>query len=144
MTSSVYARFETCMQVRPDDIDMFNHVHSSRYMDYILAARYEQMARCYKMSWEDFIKLGFGWFLVSTQMNFKRPLVLGESFIVRTWVDSFRRDGVKIGFEIDKKENGKRSCDGWAEYSLISIATGRATPIPEEIKARDALVGDAE
>jgi acyl-CoA thioesterase FadM len=136
MEASVYARFETEMQVRPDDIDMFNHVHSSRYMDYVLAARYEQMARCYKMSWEDFIKLGLGWFLVSTQMNFKRPLGIGEHFVVRTWVAEFRKDGVKIGFEIDKKDSGKRSCDGWADYTLIKLSTSRATAIPEDIKAR--------
>ena len=32
-------KFETEMQVRPDDIDMFQHVHSSKYLDYVLAAR---------------------------------------------------------------------------------------------------------
>ena len=137
--SSVFAKFETVLQVRPDDIDMFNHVHSSRYMDYVLAGRYEQMARCYGMPWEQFIQLGFGWFLASTQMNFKRPLGLGDTFIVRTWVEAFRRDGVRIGFEIDRKETGKRSCDGWAEYTLIQLSTGRATAIPDEIKARYSI-----
>jgi acyl-CoA thioester hydrolase/thioesterase-3 len=133
---TLFARFETVMQVRPDDIDMFNHVHSSRYMDYVLAGRYEQMARCYRMSWEEFIRLGLGWYLVATQMNFKRPLGLGDWFIVRTWVESFRHNGVRIGFELDRKDNAKRSCDGWADYTLVNLATGRATPIPEEIKAR--------
>jgi len=48
-------RFETELTVRPDDIDMNQHVHSSRYQDYVLAARYDQMARCYKMPMEEFI-----------------------------------------------------------------------------------------
>jgi acyl-CoA thioester hydrolase/thioesterase-3 len=139
MSTSLHARFETRMQVRPDDIDMFNHVHSSRYMDYVLAARYEQMARCYKMSWEEFIKLGYGWFLVSTQMNYKRPLALGEHFIVRTWVEGFRRDGVRIHFEIERAESGKRSFDGWADYTLVSLATQRATPIPQDILERYSI-----
>ncbi|MFN5663556.1 MAG: acyl-CoA thioesterase, partial [Bacteroidota bacterium] len=39
--------YETELQVRPDDIDMFQHVHSTRYLDYVLAARYDQMERCY-------------------------------------------------------------------------------------------------
>ena len=42
----IYSRFETELQVRPDDIDMNQHVHNSRYFDYVLAARYDQMARC--------------------------------------------------------------------------------------------------
>ncbi|WP_442890146.1 acyl-CoA thioesterase [Congregicoccus parvus] len=134
--TSVYAKFETELQVRPDDIDMFNHVHSSRYMDYVLAARYEQMARCYGMPWEEFIRMGMGWYLVSTQMNFKRPLGLGERFVVRTWVEAFRRDGVKVGFEIERKQSGKRCCDGWADYTLIDLASGRAKTIPDEVRAR--------
>ena len=39
-------KFETELQVRPDDIDVNQHVHGSRYFDYVLAARYDQMARC--------------------------------------------------------------------------------------------------
>ena len=39
----VRSKFESEMQVRPDDIDMYQHVHSSRYMDYVLAARFDQM-----------------------------------------------------------------------------------------------------
>ena len=31
-------KFETELQVRPDDIDMNQHVHASRYHDYVLAA----------------------------------------------------------------------------------------------------------
>lgn len=138
--SSLFARFESEMQVRPDDIDMFNHVHSSRYMDYVLAGRYDQMRRCYGMAWEDFIERGLGWYLVATEMNFKRPLGLGDMFVVRTWVHSFRRDGIKIGFEIDRRQTGKRSCDGWADYTLVDLATGRAREIPEEVRQRYSIV----
>src|SRR5688572_5943127 len=59
----VFSRFETEMEVRPDDIDMFQHVHASRYQDYVLAARFEQMKRCYKMSMEEFLARGLGWFV---------------------------------------------------------------------------------
>jgi acyl-CoA thioester hydrolase/thioesterase-3 len=143
MSSTLFAKFETAMQVRPDDIDMFNHVHSSRYMDYVLAARYEQMARCYQMSWEDFIARGLGWFLVATHLHFKRPLALGDRFVVRTWVDSFRKDGVRIQFEIDRQDNGKRCHDGWADYTLVTLATGRATAIPDDIRERYSIAAPA-
>jgi hypothetical protein len=55
------AKFQTELQVRPDDIDMNQHVHSSRYFDYVLAARYDQMSRCYGMGMDEFLKLDFGW-----------------------------------------------------------------------------------
>jgi acyl-CoA thioester hydrolase/thioesterase-3 len=135
---NIHSKFETQMQVRPDDIDLFQHVHSSRYMDYVLAARYEQMARCYGMSWEEFIKRGLGWYLTATTMNFLRPLGLGDRFIVRTWIEEFLADdaGVRVGFEIEKEETGKRCFNGHAEYRLINLTVNRAVRIPEDIKAK--------
>ena len=89
-------KFETVLQVRPDDIDMNQHVHSSRYQDYVLAARYDQMARCYKMSMEEFFKAGLGWFVKAAHLEYKRPLGLGDFFIVRTWVEELFKDGVLV------------------------------------------------
>jgi len=125
-----YTRFESLMSVRPDDIDMNQHVHSSRYQDYVLAARYDQMGRCYGMSMEEFVRLGFGWFVSTSHMDYKRPLRLGDAFRVRTWVESFRRDGVRIGFEILREPGGKVSCMGWCDYTLVALSSGRSAEVP--------------
>src|SRR6186713_2189937 len=105
-------RFETELIVRPDDIDMNQHVHGSRYFDYVLAARYDQMARCYKMSMEEFIKAGLGWFIRAAHLKYRRPLGIGDTFIVRTWVDDIQKNTVRVQFEILKKVTGKICCDG--------------------------------
>ena len=122
--------FETVLQVRPDDIDMHQHVHNSRYLDYVLAARVDQMERCYGVSMEEFMALGLGWFVNTAHIEYKRPLRMGDRFRVRTWVDAFRRDGVRIGFEILREPNGKLASHGWCDYTLVSLSTGRAAEIP--------------
>ena len=132
-------RFESDLQVRPDDIDMNNHVHASRYFDYVLAARYDQMARCYKMSMEEFIQHGFGWFVRTSHIEYKRPLLLGEWFTVRTWVDDIARHTVRVQFEIIKKATKKLSADGYCTYTMVNLATGRAEPIPEWITQKYAV-----
>jgi len=129
-------RFETELQVRPDDIDMNQHVHASRYHDYVLAARYDQMARCYKLSMEEFIQAGFGWFVKTAHLDYKRALALGDSFVVRTWVDDIARAQVKVCFEIERNATGKLCCDGWFEYTMINLKTGRAETIPDWIIAK--------
>jgi len=135
----IYAKFETELQVRPDDIDMYQHVHSSRYMDYVLAARFDQMERCYKMSMGEFQKLGYGWFMAGTQMNFKRPLGLGDRFVVRTWIEKFTLIGLRVRFEIDKVGEAKRCADGWFDYVMISLETARAVRIPAEIRTKYSI-----
>src|SRR5947207_13724615 len=97
-----HTRFETELQVRPDDLDMFRHVHSSRYQDYVLAARFDQMERCYGLSMQEFLKLGFGWVVKTAHFEYKRPLELGARFLVRTWVESISGSDVEVRFEITK------------------------------------------
>jgi YbgC/YbaW family acyl-CoA thioester hydrolase len=127
------SKFETELQVRPDDIDMNQHVHGSRYFDYLLAARYEQMARCYGMAMEEFTRLGYAWFTRTAHFEYKRPLRMGDRFTVRTWVEEMFKDGVRVRFEMLRQPNGKLICDGYCDYTLVSVATGRAEAIPRAI-----------
>ena len=130
------SKFETELQVRPDDIDMNQHVHGSRYYDYVLAARYDQMKRCYKMSMEEFQAAGLGWFTRAAHLEYKRPLHLGDHFVVRTWIEEMFKDGVRVDFEIIKKPNGKLSCSGYFDYTMVNIQTARAEPIPDWIMSK--------
>src|ERR1035437_6245644 len=75
---NVYSRFETELAVRPDDIDLYQHVHSTRYLDYVLAARFDQMERCYRMPMQAFAAMGLGWFMSAATIQFKRPLGWGD------------------------------------------------------------------
>ena len=132
----IYAKFETELRVRPDDIDMYQHVHSSRYMDYVLAARFDQMEHGYKMPMAEFTKLGYAWFMATAHMNFKSPLELGDRFIVRTWIEKFTLISVKVQFQIIRIADQKLSGDGWFDYVMVSVATGRAVRIPESIRGK--------
>ncbi|NRB76223.1 MAG: acyl-CoA thioesterase [Verrucomicrobiales bacterium] len=136
---SEYSQFETLIPVRPDDIDMNQHVHNSRYYDYVLAARYEQMERCYKMSMEAFLERGFSWFVRSAYIEHKRPLHLGDVAVVRTRIEELRSRGVKVWFEIHKQSDDKLVAKGWFDYAMVSVETGRPQTIPEDIVERYSI-----
>lgn len=129
----LYAKFESELIVRPDDIDMNNHVHNSKYFDYVLAARYDQMTRCYKMFMDEFIARGFGWVVSGCTMHFKRPMALGDVAIVKTQIREMKLNGVDVLFEIVRKETGKICVDGVFEYTMIDLQTQRAVKIPQDI-----------
>ena len=136
---NVYSKFETELAVRPDDIDLYQHVHSTRYLDYVLAARFEQMERCYRMPMQAFGAMGLGWVMTAATIQVKRPLGWGDRMVVRTWIEHFTETGCRVAFEIEKLPTGKRVCDGSCDYSLVTLATGRATPLPEEIRAKYSI-----
>ena len=82
-----FSIFESEIKIRPDDIDLNNHVHNTKYLDYVLAARYEQMVKDYKMSMNDFYKLDYNWVISITYIEYKRALVLHDKIVVRTQFD---------------------------------------------------------
>lgn len=127
-----YKRFDTEMFVRPDDMDMNNHVHNSKYLDYVLFARYDQMGRCYGMSMDKFIEQGWVWVVKACYIEFKRPLNI-EQIVVRTWLESFEKSDVKIGFRIFKKQGMKISAEGYFVNTMIDRNTGRAVEVPEQV-----------
>jgi YbgC/YbaW family acyl-CoA thioester hydrolase len=135
----LYSRFETEMWVRPDDIDMYRHVHSSRYLDYVLTARIEQMERCYGIPISEFQKQGYGWFVAATQLNFCRPLNLGDRFVVRCWIENFTLIGLRVRFEIEHRGSSECCSEGWFDYVMVSLQTSRPVRIPEWIRAKFSI-----
>ena len=130
---SGFSTFETIVPVRPDDIDMNQHVHNSIYLDYVLAARFDQMERCYKMSMSQFVERGFSWFVKVAHIEHKRQLVMDDSAIVKTRVSKIEDRSCFVEFEILREETGKIAATGWFEYVLVNAESGRAVSIPEDI-----------
>ncbi len=128
-----YSKFESEILVRPDDIDMNDHVHNSRYFDYVLAARYDQMKRCYGMAMDEFLGRGFGWVVSACTMHFKRAMKLGDIALVRTQIKEVKTNGVDVAFEIHRKETGKLCVDGVFEYTMVNLQTQRAEKIPSDV-----------
>ena len=132
-------KFTSTLQVRPDDIDMFRHVHSSKYLDYVLAARFDQMERCYGMPMQAFMERGLGWVVKVSHVEYKRALGIGEAFRVTTWIEDIRGSDVEVRFEIIKAESNRPSCLGWCVFTLVSLETGRAEVIPADVISKYAM-----
>lgn len=129
----MYKTYETELRVRPDDIDMFNHVHNSKYFDYVLAARYDQMERCYGLGMEKFMARGMGWLVRAVHMDYKRALKMSDYFLVRTRIDSIDAKKCRVHFEILNKVTTKTCCDGWFDFVMIDMATGKGIAIPQDV-----------
>jgi len=129
----MYSIFESEIVIRPDDIDMNEHVHNTKYLDYVLAARYDQMQKDYKMSMSEFHDLDYNWIVSATYIEYKRALKLGDKVIVKTQIDSVNGAQSKVKFWIIKKDNSKTAAEGYLLYTMISKKTGKPVRIPEEI-----------
>ncbi|GAB6070324.1 hypothetical protein JCM30760_14210 [Thiomicrorhabdus hydrogeniphila] len=130
----MYSTFETEISVRPDDIDLNNHVHSSKYQDYLFVARYIQMKENYKMSMELFTERGYSWVVSEFSIQYKREITLSDQTVkVKTQIQEIKGANVVVSFWILKSKNNKIAAQGQAIYTMKSLQTGRSTQIPEDI-----------
>jgi YbgC/YbaW family acyl-CoA thioester hydrolase len=134
-----FKAFETMMSVRPDDIDMNQHVHNSRYLDYVLHARYIQMRDYYNFPMEEFLEHGYGWVVKSCWIEYKRPLLLGDEITIRNRILEMNKSDVKLQFEILRNKTGKLAAGGHFLYTMINMRTGRAEVIPDWVVERYSL-----
>jgi YbgC/YbaW family acyl-CoA thioester hydrolase len=136
MTKISGSRFESVIPLRPSDIDGNQHVHNTVYLEYVLAARYDQMKRCYKMPMDEFIEKNWGWWVRKTYIEYKRSLKLGDTARVRTWVEEYDKSRVMVHFEIYENTGNWISAAGYLEYVFINLANNKPTHIPPEVIER--------
>lgn len=132
-------KFETIIPLRPSDFDMNGHVHHSKYFDLLLAAREDQMGRCYGMPPEEFIKHGWTWMVRRYEIEYKRALRHGDQALVCSWSIGIGDVGKNkrtaslstVGFEICVASSRKIAASGTAVYVMVDIKTGRPAVIPQ-------------
>jgi len=136
MTKISGSRFESVIPIRPSDIDSNQHVHNTAYLESGLAARYDQMKRCYKMSMDEFVEKGWGWWIRKSYIEYKRSLKLGDTARVRTWVEEYDKSRVMVHFEIYENSENWISAAGSLEYVFIDLAKNKPIHIPPEVIER--------
>lgn len=81
---------ESRMRVRFHDCDPFNHLNNSRYMDYVMTARGDQVQEHYGL---DIYKIakeeGLGWVSAQTQIAYLVPADLMEEIVIQTQLTAF-------------------------------------------------------
>ncbi len=132
-------KFETEISVRPHEIDWNRHVNQSVYLDYLLHARVDQMKRCYKMPIESFFKRGYSWITRSISIEYLSSVFMGETIIVRTWIESVGKKGVTVKFQMLKKKDMSLATEGTAVFVLINAKTGQPEVIPDDIRNKYSI-----
>ena len=77
--------------------------------------------------------MGYSWTTKAINLEFNKPVFLGETVIVRTWVEEIGKKSVKVAFQILEKGTEEIATEGWGVYVLINAKTGKPEIIPEKI-----------
>lgn len=125
---------ESKVRIHYQDCDPFHHLNNSKYIDYMVAARTEQVLDHYDFNPSEIAKKdGIGWVAAQTQISYLYPAVWLENVTVETQLIAFS-EGSLLVEAIMWDENKKRiKAIMWTKLVHFNIRAQRSFKHSEEL-----------
>ncbi len=125
--------FEFRHQVRPDEIDEYEHVSNLVYLKWTLKAAGAHSA---SVGWtaERYRAQGQSWVVRSHKITYRRPALLGDEVIISTWIGSFERFSSVRHYRMVRASDGALLADAETNWVYVDLKTLQLVRIPDEIK----------
>lgn len=125
---------ESNMKIRFHDCDPFNHLNNSRYIDYIVTARGDQLIENYDF---DIYKLakdkGLGWVTAQTQISYLSPAYLMEEVTIQTRLIAFTEKSLVMeAFMWDSTKSNLKAVM-WTKLVHFNLKTQRSQLHDEQL-----------
>ena len=95
---------ETVITVRSPELDSFGHVNHAVFLHYLEHARYLALEEA-GFDWTSLDEHGQQIFVVRIEVDYLAQATRGQSLLVRTWADCFKRTQMVLGQEIVRADN---------------------------------------
>ncbi|MBL7835778.1 MAG: acyl-CoA thioesterase [Cyclobacteriaceae bacterium] len=118
---------ESTMKIRFHDCDPFNHLNNSRYLDYIMTARGDQLTDHYNF---DIYKLareqGVGWVIAQTQIAYISPALLMEEVVIETRLLAYSERSLHLEAFMWNKNKSHLKAVLWARFVHYNLRTQKS------------------
>ena len=123
---------ERTFRVRNYECDAYGHVNHANYLRYMQEAALDASAAAgYDVA--RYEEIGRTWLIRETNINYLRPLVYGDSVIIKTWVADFRRVRSRRMYELRHAVTGEPVADAHTDWVYLDTETGRPVTVPPEL-----------
>ncbi len=125
---------ERSFRIRHYECDAYGHVNHANYLRYMQEAAFDASAAV-GYDTARYQSIGLHWLVRESDITYLRPLVYGDTVIVKTWVGDFRRVRSQRRYELRHAATGEAVATASTEWVLLNTATLRPTTIPPEMIA---------
>ena len=72
------------LKVRTYECDSYGHVNNANYLNYLEYARYEQLREA-GFDYQAMINAGYGIYVAKIEINYKKPAVVDNELLIKSW-----------------------------------------------------------
>ncbi len=132
---------ERPFRIRHYECDAYGHVNHANYLRYMQEAAFDASAAV-GYDFERYQQMGRLWLVRETDITYLRPLRYGDTVIVRTWVEDFRRVRSRRAYELRVASSDEIVATATTDWVFLERETLRPTRVPAEMAA--AFIPDAD
>ncbi len=120
LTSTTKIRFQDC--------DPFNHLNNSRYIDYFINQREDQVLNAYGIDIFEMIrKEKLGWVVSSTQIAYILPVFTMEEIAFESQTIEFSKKHLKVEMRMFDKSKKQLKALAWMTFIHFDLTTNKTT-----------------
>ncbi len=123
---------ERTFRIRHYECDAYGHVNHANYVRYMQETAFDASASV-GFDIARYEQLGLFWLVRETDITYLRPLIYGDSVIVKTWVEDFRRVHSRRAYELRCANSNELVAQASTDWVLLSAKDNRLAHIPEEM-----------
>lgn len=128
------AFLERAFRIRAYECDPYDHVNHANYLRYMQEAAFDASAAL-GYNTARYREMGHHWLIRETDITYLRPLVYGDTVIVKTWVGDFRRVRSRRMYELRLASSGDPVAKASTEWVYLNTETLRPATVPPEMVA---------
>lgn len=121
--------------IRFQDCDPYAHLNNSRYLDYFVNAREDQVREAYGFDIYDYSRrTGLGWVVSQNQIAYVKPALLMEEVIMTSQLVSTAPKFIHLEMKMYDLERRLKSLL-WVHLIHVDIRQSKSTPHPDDLQA---------
>lgn len=133
-TKTLLKELESTVKIRFPDCDPFNHLNNSKYIDYIINAREDQLLKFYDFDIYKMAKeTGNTWVVAQTQIAYLASAELMENVTIQSSLISFNSRNLMFEAKMFNEDKTQLKAVMWTKLSHYNLVTRKSQEHSESL-----------
>ncbi|OXB03682.1 acyl-CoA thioesterase [Flavobacterium pectinovorum] len=125
---------KTKRKVRFQDCDPFNHLNNSKYLEYFINEREDQIAENYDLDIFEYMKTtGLSWVVASNQISYLKPAFTMEMVLIESQLIQYTDNLLLVEMKMWNENETELKAILWIKFIQYNIQTKKAASHSEDL-----------
>ncbi len=126
---------ESRHRIRFKDCDPMGHLYNTRFIEYMLEAREDQLIEHYGLSLMDYAdQRKMAWVLIRHEINYLKEAKRNETVIIKTQIIHTDDKSLIMEYQMWNEDRSHLKTILWSRFLHIDLMTKRTAPHPKDVQ----------